>query len=80
MNYSIIRNIIGKIMILLAVLMLFPLVCCVIYKEDILNYLSFFITIFALLTIGFLFNIKKARNTKIWLFTFHNFQRNTIVR
>lgn len=65
MNYSIIRNIIGKIMILLAILMLFPLVCCVIYKEDILNYLSFFIPIFALLTIGFLFNIKKASNTKI---------------
>lgn len=67
MNYSIIRNIIGKIMILLAILMLFPLVCCVIYKEDILNYLSFFIPIFALLTIGFLFNIKKLAIQKFYL-------------
>ena len=64
MNYQIVRNIIGKLMILLAMLMFLPLIVCVIYQEEFINYLSFLIPIGLLLIIGVLFNIKKATNKK----------------
>ena len=61
MNYSIIRNIIGKIMILTAILMAFPLLMCVIYQEDFINYLAFLIPIALLVLFGWLFTFKKAK-------------------
>ena len=65
MNYAIIRNIIGKIMILIAMLMILPFSLCIIYQEDLNNYLAFLIPICLLVIIGFLFNIKKAENKKM---------------
>ena len=65
MNYSLIRNILGKIMILTALLMSISLVFCVMYKETLINYLSFLIPIGLLLLFGWLFNLKKAKNLKI---------------
>ena len=65
MNYSIIRNILGKLMILIAILMVFPLLISMIYREGLRNYLSFIIPIVLLLIIGYLLNIKKAKNTKM---------------
>ncbi len=65
MNYSIIRNILGKLMVLTAGLMLFPLLICIIYQEGLWNYLSFLIPMALLVIIGLLLNIKKAKNKKI---------------
>ena len=65
MNYSIIKNIIGKIMILTAILMAFPLLMCVIYQEDFINYLAFLIPIALLVLFGWLFTFKKAKDTKM---------------
>lgn len=65
MNYQIVRNIIGKLMILLAMLMFLPLIVCVIYQEELINYVAFLIPICLLLIIGVLFNLKKATNKKM---------------
>lgn len=67
MNYSIIRNILGKIMIMIASLMLLPLLVSVIYQECITNFFAFLIPIAALFLIGLLFNIKKAKNSIIYV-------------
>ena len=65
MNYSIIRNILGKLLILVAILLCFPLLVSLIYKEGIRNYLSFIIPIGGLTILGFLMNIRKAKNKKM---------------
>lgn len=65
MNYSIIRNILGKIMILTAFLMIMPLIFCVIYKEELINYIAFLVPIALLFIFGKIFNLKKADNTKM---------------
>ena len=59
MNYSIIRNILGKIMILMAFLMLLPLAFCIAYQEDLINYIAFLVPIILLLIFGKLFNFPK---------------------
>ncbi len=65
MNFAIIRNILGKIMILLACLMLLPLLTCVIYKESWENYLGFLLPMALLLGLGFLCNMKKAESSNL---------------
>ncbi len=65
MNFAIIRNIIGKIMMLLGWLLLLPLLVCVIYQEKWINYLSFLVPMALLLCVGALFNVKKAKSTKL---------------
>lgn len=65
MNYQIVRNIIGKIMILLAMLMFLPLIVCIIYQEEFINYVAFLVPILLLFVIGVLFNLKKAENKKM---------------
>ena len=65
MNYAIVRNLIGKIMIFLGMLMLIPIIFCFIYKEELINYLAFIIPSSASLCLGCLFNIKKAEDRKI---------------
>ncbi len=65
MNYSVIRNILGKIMLLVAILMCFPLIICIWFKEELINYLSFIIPMILLVGIGYLFTHKKALDTKI---------------
>lgn len=67
MNYSIIRNIIGKIMILMAILMLLPLIICICYQEELINYIAFIVPSLLLTVFGYLFTIKKAENTKIFV-------------
>lgn len=66
MNYKYILNIIGKVLRVEAVLMLFPLIVGLIYKEPFsTTILSFMITIAILLVIGFLLNLVKPKNHKI---------------
>ena len=60
MNYGIVRNLIGKIMILVGTLMFLPVLICIIYQESLRNFLSFIIPAVSIIGIGFLFNIKKA--------------------
>ena len=65
MNFGIIRNILGKILILLAALMVFPLIVSLIYQEGSKFYLSYIIPMLWLFTLGFILNIKKAKNYKM---------------
>lgn len=67
MNYSIVRNIIGKLMYLMALLMILPLIVCLINIKDegFNNVLSFVIPILLLIGIGKICNIKKASESKI---------------
>ncbi len=65
MNFAIIRNILGKIMILLGLLLLLPLLVCAIYREEWINYIAFLIPMALLLGIGALCNLKKATSTKL---------------
>ena len=59
MNYRKLGKILGKIMILEAILMLAPLAVAFIYKEGLKNILAFTIPIIALALIGFLLQIPK---------------------
>ena len=45
MNYAIIRNILGKLMIFIAGLLVLPLIVSIIYKEGLRFYLAFIIPI-----------------------------------
>ncbi len=65
MNFSLIRNILGKIMILLGCLMALPLLICVIYGEDFINYIAFLGPMCLLILLGGLCNIKKAKSSKL---------------
>lgn len=65
MNYGVIRSIIGKIMVLMALLMLLPLLFALVYKEGITNILAFGITIVVLAVIGYLLQLKKPKNNKM---------------
>lgn len=65
MNFSIIKNIIGKILILLAALMVLPLIVSFIYQEGITYYLAYIIPIIVLIVLGILLNIKKAKSSKM---------------
>lgn len=65
MNFSLIRNLIGKILVLVSGLMILPLIVSFIYKENIQNKIAFIIPITVICAIGLLLNIKKADNKKI---------------
>ncbi len=65
MNFAIIRNILGKIMILLGCLMALPIIVCAVYRESWINYLSFLAPMALLFGIGALCNLKKAPSTKL---------------
>ncbi len=65
MNYSIIRKIIGKILILLAALMVLPLIVSLIYQEGFKYYFAYLIPIVILIAIGTLLNIKKVKSSKM---------------
>lgn len=66
MNYSLIRNILGKIMILIAMLMGLPLIVSLIYRESIMNVFAFLIPMILMGLIGYLFNIKKAKSMRMY--------------
>ena len=56
MNYGMIRNIVGKILVLIATLMVLPLLVSLIYQEGLKNFISFLIPIGGLFLTGFLIN------------------------
>ena len=64
MNYKNLGKILGKIMLLLAVLMLAPLAVAIIYKEGIRNVIAFLVPIAVLLVLGILSQrLKPARES-----------------
>lgn len=65
MNYGVIRKILGKIYIFLALLMVLPLVVSFIYLEGFKHYLAFIVPIVLLGLIGGLLSFKKINNTRI---------------
>ena len=66
MNYRKLGKILGKIMVLEAILMIAPLAIAFIYKEGIKNILAFLIPIFALAIIGFLLQIPKHNRDALY--------------
>ncbi len=63
MNFNIIRNYIGKILVLVGLLMFVPLVTALIYRESILNIIAYIIPMVSLFAIGgFLGYFKPAKN------------------
>ena len=65
MNYTSIKNIIGKIMVLLAFLMFLPIIVCLCEDESERNLISFLIPITLLFVIGKLLMVKKAENNSL---------------
>ena len=65
MNFGVIRKILGKILILLAALMVLPLIVSLIYQEGIKHYVAYLIPIGILGLIGSLLNLKKTDNSKM---------------
>ena len=66
MNYKKLGKILGKIMILEAILMLAPLAVTLIYKEGIRNFLAFLIPIVLLATLGSLLQIPKPKRENLY--------------
>ncbi len=65
MNFAFIRNLLGKLMMLLGCLLALPLLICIIYKEAWRNYVAFLVPMGLLLGIGALCNVKKAKSSKL---------------
>lgn len=65
MNYKMIINIIGKIMVLLALLMILPMIVSIIYSEGIRNILSFLVPIIVYAGLGVLLSYNKKKTGKI---------------
>ena len=65
MNYGLIRNILGKILLLLAIFMILPIFIALYYREPLINVISFLIPALSLALIGFLMTFFKAKNTRI---------------
>ena len=66
MNYKQFGKILGKIMILEAILMIAPLVVGLIYKESFIHILAFLIPIIILAAIGFLLQIPKPERSNLY--------------
>ena len=66
MNYRKLGKILGKIMILEAILMVAPLVVSLIYREGVRNFFAFLIPIAALVLLGFLLQIPKIERTNLY--------------
>lgn len=65
MNYKMVINIIGKIMVLLALLMILPMIVSIIYSEGIRNILSFLVPIIVFAGLGVLLSYNKKKTGKI---------------
>ncbi len=65
MNYKMIVNVVGKIMILLGLMMILPLIVSLIYQEKLINILAFLIPIVILLGVGYLLCFKRKGKSKI---------------
>ncbi|MBQ8432034.1 MAG: TrkH family potassium uptake protein [Clostridia bacterium] len=66
MNYKKLGKILGKIMILEAILMLAPLAVAILYQEGVKNILAFAVPIFVLLLIGILLQIPKSDREELY--------------
>ena len=66
MNYKKLGKILGKIMILEAILMLAPLAVTLIYREGVRNFLAFLIPIALLAAVGFLLQIPKPKRDNLY--------------
>ncbi len=66
MNYRKLGKILGKIMVLEAILMLAPLVVAIIYKEGIKNILAFIVPIALLSSLGLLMQIPKTKRATLY--------------
>ncbi|MBQ8381968.1 MAG: TrkH family potassium uptake protein [Clostridia bacterium] len=66
MEYKKLGKILGKIMILEAILMLAPLTICFIYQESFIHVLAFLIPIIALTAIGFLLQKPKPERNNLY--------------
>lgn len=66
MDYKKLGKILGKIMILEAILMLAPLAVSFIYKESFMHILAFLVPIIALSVIGFLLQIPKPKRNNLY--------------
>lgn len=65
MNYRMIRNIVGKIMVLVSIFMILPMIVSFIYKEGITNYLAYLIPILILFCGGYFLSYKKLDDRKL---------------
>ena len=66
MNYPLIRKILGKIMVLIAMLMSLPLIVSLIYRESLQNVLSFLIPMVIMGGVGYFFSRKKVSSFKMY--------------
>ena len=66
MNYRLLGNILGKIMILEAILMLAPLAVSLVYQESFIHILAFLIPIAILTVLGFALQIPKSKRVNIY--------------
>lgn len=66
MNFKKVFKLLGKIMILEGILMLFPLIVSLVYKESLRNVLAFVIPIFALVLVGYLLQLLKPNRNNLY--------------
>lgn len=66
MNYPLIRKILGKIMVLIAMLMSLPLIVSLIYQESLQNVLAFLVPMILMGTIGYTLSFKKVSSYKMY--------------
>jgi len=66
MSLKKILRILGRLMIVEAIMMALPLIFCIIYHENFLNYLSFLIPMVVLAVTGFLLTIKKEKVNNLY--------------
>ena len=66
MNYRLLGKILGKIMILEAILMLAPLAVSLVYQESFIHILAFLIPIAILTVLGFALQIPKSKRVNIY--------------
>lgn len=65
MNFRVMRNIIGKIMIFFSILLILPLIVSLIYKEGLRHYLAYLIPSVSASGIGYLLIFKKSKEIKM---------------
>ena len=64
MNFKVMRNIIGKIMILFSIFMILPLIVSLVYKEGLRNYMAYIIPSVITCGIGYLLIRKRSKFPK----------------
>ena len=65
MNYKMVFSIVGKVLLIQAILMFAPLIVSIAYNEDLLKSLTTFgVPILALILVGFPLSLLKKKNIK----------------